>query len=186
MTLKLLCEAFYESGLKFRLWFQDEARVGLYPRSKRVLTARGVKPTRRQGPIYQSKWIYGSIEPATGQSHFMYWSHLEGQCMQAYIDNFSKCYPGQLHVMVMDGASAHTSNKVVWPDNVIPIILPAYSPELNPVERLWQEMRRYLKAWYSDMDKLMDDLDWWVEILDENDVQSVSSYPYILAALSHC
>ncbi len=43
--------------------------------------------------------------------------------------------------MVLDGARSHRSKDLQVPDNMILLRLPAYSPELNPAERLWEELR---------------------------------------------
>lgn len=46
----------------------------------------------------------------------------------------------------MDRASAHQALALIWPDNLILIFQPAHSPQLNPIERLWQHIKRQWKG----------------------------------------
>jgi hypothetical protein len=70
---------------------------------------------------------------------------LDTACYQAYLDELSLTYPDSLNLLVIDGAPAHTSGSLRVPDNVLLVRLPPYSPELNPIERVWQDLRKV--AW---------------------------------------
>ena len=62
--------------------------------------------------------------------------------MQAHVNEIArKVAPGAHAVLVMDRAAWHATSKLVMPNNITPILLPSYSPELNPVENIWQYMR---------------------------------------------
>lgn len=134
---------------------------------------------------YENFWVYGAFEPATGQSFVMQWSTLDSACFQAYVQRFAQQHHNkqQLHLMVMDGASAHRACSSDWPANVIPVILPPYSPELNPCERVWQVMRGALKGWYPNLTTLRHDLDAWLNDLNAFDLLSTLQFPYIRRAL---
>jgi hypothetical protein len=125
-----------------RLFVQDESRLGLHEHVRRRLTARGVKPIQKMLPRYESFWLYAAVEPSTGESFFLEMPALDAHCFQAFLNEFSAAYPDSLNVLVLDGAGAHTARAIVMPDNVLPIFLPPYCPELNPVERLWQDLKR--------------------------------------------
>jgi transposase len=64
--------------------------------------------------------------------------------LEAFLKHLSKAYGDHRLVVVLDGAPSHTSKKIEVPENVSLMALPAYSPELNPVERWFQEFRRTL------------------------------------------
>ncbi len=66
---------------------------------------------------------------------------LDVPCVQAFLDEFARSYPESLNLLLGDGAPAHIAHALVVPPNVVLIRLPAYSPELNPVERLWEDLR---------------------------------------------
>ena len=114
----------------------------------------------------------------------MFWSHLDGACFNEFVRHFGRANEG-LNILVMDNASAHKSKEIDWPENVLPVYLPAYSPELNPVERLWQDLKAKLDAWYHTMDDLLEDVDWYIELLDDHFVHSLTCFPYIRNLIFH-
>ena len=65
-------------------------------------------------------------------------------CLQSFLDQLSEAYPRHHLLVVLDGAPSHRSEEIVCPENVDFLRLPAYSPELDPVERWFQEFRREL------------------------------------------
>ncbi len=56
-------------------------------------------------------------------------------CFQEFINELSKKYPESQDFLHMDQASFHQGKELEWPESVIPILQPPYSPELNPIER---------------------------------------------------
>lgn len=93
-------------------------------------------------PRYDYFWLYAAVEPATGESLVLEMPALDAHCFQAFLDEFAASYPDTLNVLVLDGAGAHVSGALQMPQNVLPVFLPPYSPELNPVERLWQDLKK--------------------------------------------
>lgn len=133
------------SQLRVRCFFQDETRLGLHEsQTRRRITARGVKPIQPMLPRYEYLWYYGAVEPASGESFFLELPALDTACFQAFVDEFSRAFPDTLNVLVLDGAPAHVARALVIPKNVLLVRLPPYSPELNPVERVWLDLRMRL------------------------------------------
>ena len=62
------------------------------------------------------------------------------ECMNIFLENMSKYLSNQTSIIVMDRASWHRSKDLKVPSNIKIILLPPYSPELNPVERLWRHI----------------------------------------------
>lgn len=130
-----------------RCFFQDETRLGLHEAAThRRLTAPGVKPVQDMLPRYEYLWFYGAVEPASGESFFLELPALDAVCFQVFLDHLSRAYPDVLVVLVLDGAPAHVARALVVPDNLLLTRLPPYSPELNPVERVWLDIRKRLGA----------------------------------------
>jgi transposase len=79
--------------------------------------------------------------------------------MQAFLDQLSEqVAPGARALLVMDRAGWHCANDLVIPDNITPVFLPPYSPELNAIERLWLYLKeRFLshRLW-TDYDAIVD------------------------------
>jgi putative transposase len=65
-------------------------------------------------------------------------------CLQIFLKELPQPYSDDHLLIVLDGAPSHRSEEIVCPDNVDFLRLPAYSPELDPVERWFQEFRREL------------------------------------------
>jgi hypothetical protein len=124
-----------------RLFAQDESRLGLHESVRRRLTARGVKPLQRLFPRYEYFWLFAAVEPETGASLELEMPALDVACVQAFLDEFSERFPESMNLLVWDGAPAHTAHALQIPSNVLLLQLPPYSPELNPVERLWEDLR---------------------------------------------
>jgi hypothetical protein len=128
-----------------RCFFEDETRLGLHEsQTRRRITARGVKPVQPMLPRYEYLWFYGAVEPASGDSLFLELPALDTVCFQAFLDEFSLAFTDTLNLLVLDGAPAHVAQALVIPDNVLLVRLPPYSPELNPIERVWLDVRKLL------------------------------------------
>lgn len=122
----------------------DEARFGLISWHKRRYRHRGERPTHTVQREYTWSWLYAAVEPATGEHFCFYLSALDTECFTVFLNELSATFPEHHLVLVMDNAPAHHAKRVVVPDNLSLMFLPAYSPELNPVERWFQEFRRKL------------------------------------------
>ena len=84
---------------------------------------------------YEWTWLYAAVEPATGESFCLYLSHLDGVCYELFLQQLAVRYPDDIIILIRDNAPAHCKQDIVLPENILPLALPPYSPELNPVER---------------------------------------------------
>ena len=80
-----------------RYWCQDETRLGLKTLTGRTITLKGVKPSGIVGWQRQNFYLYGLVEPATGESFFWEFSHLDAVCFQEFLNLFSRAYPDSLN-----------------------------------------------------------------------------------------
>jgi len=122
-----------------RVFCQDESRLGLHLPVRRRVTGYGVKPLQVVEPLYESYWLYAAVEPTTGDAFWWEFSRLDAECFTIFLRQFGQHYAKSLNIVLLDQAPAHVAQRVQCPDHVILLWLPAYSPELNPVERLWEE-----------------------------------------------
>ncbi|MGB3510074.1 MAG: transposase [Microcoleaceae cyanobacterium] len=97
----------------------------------------GIKPIIKHQWLFKSLWLYGLIEPKIGESFFYKFSHLDTVCMEKYLELFAEKYPNNLHIIQLDNGLLHQSLNMSIPENIIFLFQPPYSPELNPIERLW-------------------------------------------------
>ena len=142
-----VCQAISEkrsASEKVRIFSQDETRYGLLSVSRRRITGSGIKPMTKLNPCYTSLYLYGAVEPLTEERFFLEFSHLTSDCFQCFLEKFSEAFPESLNLLVLDKGRFHQANSLKIPKNVVLLFLPPYSPELNPIERLWQDFKAKL------------------------------------------
>ncbi len=93
---------------------------------------------------YKWTYLYAAVESTTGESFCMYLPGMDDGCLEMFLEELSKTYPEHHLLIVLDGAPSHRSEQITHPENISLLMLPPYSPELDPVERWFQEFRRKL------------------------------------------
>ena len=91
---------------------------------------------------FKNFYLYSAVEAGGGSNFTLHLPYVNTDCMQLFLDEFAKELNGEEIVIIMDGAGWHKSKKLVIPSNIEIIYLPPYSPELNPVERLWLYIKK--------------------------------------------
>ena len=92
------------------------------------------------------EWLYviGAVCPQTGKSSGLLSPYINAEIMNIYLQQFSKELAEDVQaVLIWDQAGFHKSKQLKVPDNITIILLPPYSPELNPVENLWHYLRSH-------------------------------------------
>lgn len=150
-----------------------------------MITACGIKPLGTWQWQFKAFWLYGAVEPSTGEQFFLQFSHVDSQCYQRFLDEFSACYPHSLNIVQVDNGAFHKAKELRIPENVILLFQPAYCPELNPIERLWQHLKKDLH-WelFKDLTQLQTKVDELIAQLTAETVASITGYSFILDALS--
>lgn len=130
-------------------------------------------------------WLYGLVEPMSGDSYFWELPNLNSISFQCFLEEFSRTYSNEKHLIFMDGAGAHTAKSLNIPDNIVLVRIPAYSPELNPIERLWQDIKKHF-AWhnFADLSELSKKLSEVLKLYSKEVVKSITSYSYIEEAFN--
>ncbi|WP_259120829.1 IS630 family transposase [Salinibacter ruber] len=168
-----------------RLFCQDECRIGLMPTVRHRITLPGVGPIQTAKPGYEYFYLYGAIEPDTGQRFPAEHERLNSNCFQDFLDRFSKAFAQSHNVMILDNGQFHKANKLSVPSNVELRFLPPYSPELNPVERLWQDLKDQLAFdFYEHLSSLRQKARTVVSRYTDEAVASLTGYDYLLEATS--
>ena len=130
-------------GKEIEIDFQDESRFGQMTIKAGVWSPTPIRPEFKTQMGYLNSWIYATANKNTGKYFGMILPNLNAENMQIFIDEYSKTIPKDRHiVMILDGAGAHKSKQLILPENISFIFLPSFSPELNPIERLWSYFKR--------------------------------------------
>ncbi|MCS3616980.1 transposase [Salinibacter ruber] len=144
-----------------------------------------MKPIQTAKPAYEYFYLYGAVEPDTGQRFFTEHERLNSDCFQEFLDRFAKTFPYSHNVMVLDNGRFHKAKKLSVPRNVELTFLPPYSPELNPVERLWQDLKDQLAFdFYEHLSSLRQKARTVVSSYTDEAVASLTGYDYLLEATS--
>ncbi len=168
-----------------KVFAQDETRLGLLPVVRRRITACGVQPVATVTHQFDNFYLYGAVEPVTGASFFLALPYLDSRAFQRWLDGFSATFPESLNVVVLDNGAGHKAKAVRWPSNVVPLFLPPDSPELNPIERLWRDLKDKLSdVAITTIQELSDALCAIIQTYSQATLQSLTSFPYFVQAIA--
>ena len=193
---KLLPEAIRQLRRQFpdkviELWFQDEARIGQQGTVSRIWADTGSCPRAIRQTNYQWTYLFGSVCPATGNCHGWRMPYANTWIMNLYLKDFARQLPKNSHaLLVMDGAGWHDSQDLQIPTNVSILLLPPYSPELNPTELIWRQLRqrKLSNRFYPTVESLesaVDDAWLWIS-MQQKEISSLCLFPWIQSALINC
>lgn len=162
------------------IYFFDESRFGTHSKLGHGWFKKG---KRTNVPIklgFENFYIYSAISPSTGNDFTLVIPHVNTDCMNAFLEEMSNYLHRSQATIIMDRASWHKSKKLIIPNNIKIVYLPPYSPELNPVERLWL----YLKAniirnkVYETIETLKDSVCTFIAQLTNEFLRSMCSINY--------
>jgi transposase len=157
-----LCEKLHAQQIALEssvhLWVMDEMRFGLQPVTRRVWARRGVEVVAPVEPRYQWGYTYGALAVLGGGTEFLHANGVSKEASRCFLEQIGGSAPEAMHIVIQDGAGFHLGEgSAELPGNVRVINLPPYSPELNPVERLWDVIKdRICNQTWEDLDALME------------------------------
>ena len=129
-------------GKRIELWWQDEARIGQKNKLTRRWARRGTRPRAPHDQRTAWAYLFGAICPAEGKGAGLVMPFCDTEAMQAHLLEISAMVAPDAHaVLLLDQAGWHFAGALVVPGNITLLPLPPRSPELNPVENVWQFMR---------------------------------------------
>jgi len=168
-----------------RVFCEDESRFGLLSIQRRCITLRGIKPVGTVQYCFENFYVYGAVEPITGESFFLELPQLNTTNFQIFLNEFAHRYQDTLNIVLMDNGSCHTAKSLVLPANVVCLFMPPYSPELNPIERLWRDMKDQL-AWLlvTQIEALAEHVERIIRQYSKRLIQSLTSYTYFVQAVN--
>ena len=94
------------------MWTEDETRVGLLPIHRKRITGKGIRPLISSEIRREYYYLFGMIEPLTAKSLMLELPDLETETMQIFMDEFGKEDEESLHLILIDNASSHTTEKL--------------------------------------------------------------------------
>lgn len=141
-----------------KVFFGDEVGIEGDPKPAKQWFLKGRKPIVKNEGFHLRQSVVGAVEPRTGEFESIVVPYTDMVVFQLFLDQLAESNKSETKVfLILDNASWHHSEKLIW-HNIEPVYLPPYSPELNPIERLWKVLKdRFFKNWHTrDPDKLID------------------------------
>ena len=136
----------------------DEARFGQQGTITDVWARTGSRPRAVRQTRYDWVYLYAAVEPASGESAALVAPYVNTGTMNAFLKILGAERKADEHfVLIMDQAGWHKSRELQLPEGITVLLLPPYSPELNPVENLWHYLRSHFLSnrSYEDYDALL-------------------------------
>src|SRR5713226_1754801 len=134
-------------GKRVEVWFQDEARIGQKNSLTRVWGQTGSRPVAPKDLGFASAYLFGAVCPLEGKAAALIMPICNTAAMNHHLSEISSQVAADAHaVVILDRAGWHRSQGLMVPGNITLLALPPYSPELNPVERVWHYLRSHWLA----------------------------------------
>jgi hypothetical protein len=167
--------------------FQDEARFGRINEPTSCWAPRGSRPWVALQLVREYTYVFAAVSPLDGELDSLILPAVTTEAMSLFLLEVSTRHPDELILMFLDRAGWHRAKRLDIPANIHLLALPPYSPQLNPAEHLWDEIR---EKWFGNLvfntmegveDTLMDAL-----VVLEHDPQRVrrlSGFPWIISSV---
>lgn len=164
--------------------FQDEARFGRINDPRRCWAPRGFRPEVGRQIVREYTYAFGAVSPHDGTLDTLVLPVVTAEAMTIFLAEVAQRHQEEFILMFLDGAGWHRAKRLVIPENMRLEALPPYSPQLNPMEHLWEELR---EKWFANevFDSLNSVEDRLVEALvalegNQNLVASTTGFDWII------
>jgi len=165
------------------LFAQDEGRFGRISDVRRAWSPPGVRPQAPRQVIRTYLYVFTAVCPALGRmtSLILPWANTE--MMNIFLSQVAEDFSDYFILMLADQAGWHVSQDLKVPENIRLIKLPPRSPELNPAEHIWEELREknFANRACRDLDEVEDYICQGLNDLakDPKNLRSMTNFPYL-------
>ena len=172
---------FADPGAKIILMFEDEARFGRINDLAHCWCPKGVRPVVPRHLVREFVYAFGAVDPIGGEKCFITAPYCNTVWTSEFLKILSEKFKNDYILMCTDGASWHKSKNLIIPDNIRLFFLPAYTPEMNPTEQIWKEIRKddFKNVLFQSLKKVEDKLCDSIVNLSEIVIKSVTCREWI-------
>lgn len=168
-----------------RLLFQDEGRFGRISDRRRCWAPLPMRPTVGSQIVREYVYALTAVSPQDGALATLVMPWIDTDTMSVFMEFTAKQFANDFCIMFLDGAGWHRAHALRIPANVRLIGLPPYSPELNPVELVWDYLRdNYMgNQVFESLDQVMDVLEKGLHEIGKqpNMIKSMTNFDWINA-----
>jgi transposase len=174
---------------KCRVMFEDEARFGCINEPRRCWAPSGVRPTVPSQMIREYTYGFAAVSPLDGVMDSFIFPRADTVCMSIFLREIAERHCDEYIIIFLDKAGWHCSRDLHVPVNMLLAHLPPHSPNLNPAEHVWEEVREkwFRNGLFSNLDQVDDTLLTAFRTL-ENDTKTIASitgFHWIISSISN-
>ncbi|CIZ34404.1 transposase family protein [Streptococcus pneumoniae] len=161
--------------------YQDEAGFGRISKLGSCWSPIGVGPHVHSHYIREFRYCYGAVDAHTGESFFLRAGGCNTEWMNAFLEELSQAYPDDYLLLVIDNAIWHKSSTLKIPTNIGFAFIPPYTPEMNPVEQVWKEIRKrgFKNKAFRTLEDVMNQLQDIIQELEKEVIKSIVNRRWI-------
>jgi putative transposase len=166
--------------------FEDEAGFGRISEPSYCWAPMGVRPVVPCHRVREYVYTYGAVDPHDGSKCFIIGRKSNTAWMNEFLSVLSKQFKDDIILLCVDNASWHKSKSLKIPENIRITYLPPYTPEMNPIEQIWKEVRKdgFKNTLFKTLDALIDKLCDSLNSLTESVIKSVCGRKWIVSMLN--
>jgi len=173
----------FDPDAKIRLMFEDEAGFGRISVPSACWAPSGVRPIVNCHHIREYEYAYGAVDPVDGEKFFLVLPNSNTVCMNIFLKELSAAYPKDYILLPLDNAVWHKSKTLKVPENIYLFYLPPRTPEMNPIEQIWKEIRKrgFKNTLFKTLDHVVDRLCDTCNSLTNDCIKSITGREWILS-----
>ena len=170
------------SVVRGRGFIQRFPRFGRINKPKYCWCGNGIRPSVPCHHIREYRYAYGAVEPLTGDGYFLVLPYCNTVCMNIFLKQLSEKYADDIILLCCDGAAWHKSAALELPDNIVLFHIPPYTPEMNPIEQIWKEIRKrgFRNEIFATLEKVVDRLCDTICSLNHEIISSITGREWII------
>ena len=162
---------------------EDEGRFGRISNTRSAWAPAGYRPVSPKQVIRKFIYVYAAVCPSLGKMTTLILPFANSEMMTIFMDQVSKDFKESFIIMLVDRAGWHMSKSLKIPENIRLIPQPAHSPEVNPVEHIWDELREkhfHNKA-FNSLDEVENTLCKGINLMNSfsENLKSLTNFPYL-------
>ena len=133
--------------------------------------------------IREYRYVYGAVEPETGDSCFWVMTRCDTESMNFFLKKLSEQFSNDYILLICDGATWHKSNELIIPENIELFFIPPYTPEMNPIEQIWKEIRKrgFQNEIFDSLEAVIDRLCLIIKELPATVIKSITGRKWIIS-----
>lgn len=105
------------------------------------------------------------------------------ESMNFFLEKLSEQYTDDYILLICDGAAWHKSTELIIPENIELFFIPPYTPEMNPIEQIWKEIRKrgFQNEVFDSLEAVIDRLCFTIKNLPATVIKSITGRKWILS-----